>query len=456
MSWTKESRTLKIVSEDCPKCFLCCGVNVPSFSHWIFAYSEKDYDINDREQRQLVDNIFKTKFNFVIYFVFCGDCGIDDEMSVDVEMIRHGFSPPGEMTDTDSIDNTNTEIITRNNGRGIIIEEWEKVEKFSFINDRCSNYKFPMMWTVFPGVLIIAFCDSGDNQWLSFLKCLLIQREKIRKIEEDYRKRLIHSKARKIITLIKSFINRRENQKFKRRLSYLNINSTKKTLLSIRRFLKNPHIPIPYKRMLFSAIILVNSGLYWIEGFSNGYSFTSLYCVSKELNIPSFGKMCDCSGKSIKATWLIRKINLRKLETTESSTLNEDNDVLVAIEKIVILDRNAIFSNINNVESSADSDSSNEVYNINNNNNRNNIVIVGLMIERDRNINIRDSENNSIVTNNVVNRSSNISNIKEFLILKKNIEIFCNTFLNNNIQHGRFGLIKVFNIQIFLSYNSIF
>ena len=33
--------------------------------------------------------------------------------SVDVEMIRHGFSPP----DTDSIDNTNTEIITRNNER---------------------------------------------------------------------------------------------------------------------------------------------------------------------------------------------------------------------------------------------------------------------------------------------------------------------------------------------------
>ena len=43
---------------------------------------------------------------------------------VDVEMIRHGFSPP----DTDSIDNTNTEIITRNNGRDVIIEEWEKLE----------------------------------------------------------------------------------------------------------------------------------------------------------------------------------------------------------------------------------------------------------------------------------------------------------------------------------------
>ena len=48
--------------------------------------------------------------------------------SVDVEMIKHGFSPPGERSDTDSIDNTNTEIITCNNGRGVIIEEWEKLE----------------------------------------------------------------------------------------------------------------------------------------------------------------------------------------------------------------------------------------------------------------------------------------------------------------------------------------
>ena len=48
--------------------------------------------------------------------------------SVDVEMIRHGFSPPGERSDTESFDNTNTEIITRNNGCGIIIDEWEKLK----------------------------------------------------------------------------------------------------------------------------------------------------------------------------------------------------------------------------------------------------------------------------------------------------------------------------------------
>jgi len=48
--------------------------------------------------------------------------------SVDVEMIRYGFSPPGERSDTDSFDNTNTEIITCNNGRDVIIDEWEKLE----------------------------------------------------------------------------------------------------------------------------------------------------------------------------------------------------------------------------------------------------------------------------------------------------------------------------------------
>jgi len=43
-------------------------------------------------------------------------------------MIRCGFSTPGERSDIDSLDNTNTEIITRNNGRGVIIVEWEKLE----------------------------------------------------------------------------------------------------------------------------------------------------------------------------------------------------------------------------------------------------------------------------------------------------------------------------------------
>ena len=47
--------------------------------------------------------------------------------SVDVEMIRHGiFNLPGESSNSVSFDNTNTEIIIRNNERGVIIDEWGK------------------------------------------------------------------------------------------------------------------------------------------------------------------------------------------------------------------------------------------------------------------------------------------------------------------------------------------
>jgi len=103
--------------------------------------------VNDGEQRQLVDNIFKqsSTSSTVPYFVgiakflinviplICRSFRLMMKLysiestvakSVNVEMIRHGFSPP----DTDSFDNTNTEIITHNNGRGVIIEEWEKLE----------------------------------------------------------------------------------------------------------------------------------------------------------------------------------------------------------------------------------------------------------------------------------------------------------------------------------------
>ena len=42
------------------------------------------------------------------------------------------FHLSDERSDTDSIDNTNTEIITGNNGRGAIIDEWEKLKTIDF------------------------------------------------------------------------------------------------------------------------------------------------------------------------------------------------------------------------------------------------------------------------------------------------------------------------------------
>jgi len=43
-------------------------------------------------------------------------------------MIRHEFSSPCEKSDTDSFDNSNTEIITLSNGGGFIVDKWEKLE----------------------------------------------------------------------------------------------------------------------------------------------------------------------------------------------------------------------------------------------------------------------------------------------------------------------------------------
>jgi len=77
---------------------------------------------------------------------------------------------------------------------------------------------------------------------------------------------------------------------------------------------------------------------------------------------------------------------------------------------------NIVITDMNNIESSIDSNSGNEVYNINNNNNRNNITNNYRINDREnKNINISNSEYNSIVTNNVVNSSiggyrANLSN----------------------------------------------
>jgi len=61
---------------------------------------------------------------------------------------------------------------------------------------------------------------------------------------------------------------------------------------------------------------------------------------------------------------------------------------------------NTVITDMNNIESSTDSVSCSEVYNVNNNNNRNNIVNSRISGSENRNISINDSENNSIVTNN--------------------------------------------------------
>jgi len=53
----------KLVSEDCPKCCPCCGVSVPSFSHWIFACKELEFYRN--KSLPFLDDLF-LKFAMII------------------------------------------------------------------------------------------------------------------------------------------------------------------------------------------------------------------------------------------------------------------------------------------------------------------------------------------------------------------------------------------------------
>ena len=92
-------------------------------------------------------------------------------------------------------------------------------------------------------------------------------------------------------------------------------NKVMKALFNVRGFLKNPLIPIPFKRTLISSIVisrvayyapllgsnksrtnstqqLINKGLYWILGSNGRNSFVSLYNLSKELNIPPLSAKC--------------------------------------------------------------------------------------------------------------------------------------------------------------------
>ena len=97
------------------------------FNNLLFNYLFTYYSIIYYLIFQLFNNLLFIIYYFIIYYSIIYYF-IIYYLSVDVEMIRHGFSPPGERTDTVSLDNINTEIITRNNGRGVIIEEWEKLE----------------------------------------------------------------------------------------------------------------------------------------------------------------------------------------------------------------------------------------------------------------------------------------------------------------------------------------
>jgi len=92
-------------------------------------------------------------------------------------------------------------------------------------------------------------------------------------------------------------------------------NKVLKALYSVKNFLRNPRIPIPFKKIIINSYIiskvsyyapllgsnktrtynaqkLVNKALRWAAGIHKGKSFTSVYSISKDFNIPPLSAKC--------------------------------------------------------------------------------------------------------------------------------------------------------------------
>ena len=92
-------------------------------------------------------------------------------------------------------------------------------------------------------------------------------------------------------------------------------NKVSKALFAVRKFLNNPSIPIPFKKTVLNSIVIskvsyfapllgsnkkrseraqrtINKGINFIAGVHNAKSFTSVYSLSKDLNIYPLSARC--------------------------------------------------------------------------------------------------------------------------------------------------------------------
>ncbi|KAG4106988.1 hypothetical protein H8356DRAFT_1417262 [Neocallimastix lanati (nom. inval.)] len=165
--------------------------------------------------------------------------------------------------------------------------------------------------------------------------------------------------------------------------------------------------------------------LYLIEVFSNGNSFTFLYCVSKELNIPPLSAKCPIAQEKYHVVDVIHRIKKRYGRGNQSmaKTYNKKNkfekkknfkypEFRIGFQWVLQARCGyKFYIRVAKASKIIKDDYPSQililiVYNVNNNNNRNNIFNNSRINDsKNRNINISESENYSIVTNNVVNSS---------------------------------------------------
>lgn len=98
------------------------------------------------------------------------------------------------------------------------------------------------------------------------------------------------------------------------------------SIFSISNFLKNPRIPLPFKKTIINSFLIgkvsyfapllgsnkirskhaqkiINKALRWSIGIHNAKSFTSLYNLTKDLNIPPLSAKCALSQAKCFNKW---------------------------------------------------------------------------------------------------------------------------------------------------------
>jgi len=166
-------------------------------------------------------------------------------------------------------------------------------------------------------------------------------------------------------------------------------------------------------------------GLRWVLRARCGYKFDARLAKAAKMIEENCPERCSCCYRKnsnprlehwFSKCYLFREFRMKYFKDIE--ILYEIFYIISKYCPISNSNVDTVITDMNNIELSSDSDSSNEVYNINNINNSNNIVNNSRNSDSEnKNTNISDSENYNIVTSNLVNSliGENCGNLSNFL-----------------------------------------
>jgi len=140
------------------------------------------------------------------------------------------------------------------------------------------------------------------------------------------------------------------------------LNNSVRTLFSVGGFLRNTGIPLPFKKTIIKSYIIskvsyfapllgsnkektkvaqqfINLGLYWAAGVHKAKSFTSLYLISKDFNIPPLSAKCalcqqKCYNKWKSSNYIISNLVNKRTKTRTHPWVKESETLIDKLNKI--------------------------------------------------------------------------------------------------------------------------